>query len=501
MVGNSQKQLMLAVSILLASSSATAATKLRVEQIEVRSFAPTQVDSLAGSIGLEMDSELVARQEAPTVHGTRTLRLQQQWHGIPVFGADVTVEASERNSVIAKRGDVFVGLAADIPTVQPHLSETAVRNLWRKETAATSDNSEDRDSTLYVYIEDDGKARLVYLVSHVMGGSRPTAIIDANTGEILKRWEGMATAEATGPGGNQKVGRYFYGVDRPALQVKEGGAYCTTDTPDVVTYHAHNTGSVIWDFRPQPEDWSFACGNSEGDAVNGAYGPINDAHHAGGVVFRMYGDYLGTKPLKGRLGLIVHVGRNEGNAVWDGRQMLFGDGDSTYYPLVSLDVIAHEVSHGFTEQQSNLLYLDQSGGMNEAFSDMAGEAAKWFDQGKTDYLVGARIFKKPDEALRYMCEPSRDGNSIDHLSKYRSGIDVHHSSGIYNKAFCSLSKSNGWDPEKAFKVFARANSLYWKANETFEGGACGVEQAAKDLGLDGSDVTGAFSVVGVACKR
>lgn len=498
---NSQKRLFLAVAMLLASSSVAAATKLQVEQIAARSLAPTQIASLAGSLGLDADSQLVAEQEAPTAHGTRTLRLQQQWHGVPVFGADVTIEASATDSVIAKRGDVFVDLVADIPTVEPRLSEAAVRDLWRKETGATADNSEDRDATLYIYVEDDGKARLVYLLSHIMGGSRPTAIIDANTGEVLQRWEGLTTAEATGPGGNQKVGRYFYGTDRPALQVKQDGSYCTTDTPDVITYHAHNTGSTMWPIAPRPSDWRFPCGNSEGDAVNGGYGPINDAHHAGSVVFRMYEDYLGTKPLKEPLELIVHVGRNEGNAAWNGRQMLFGDGNSTYYPLVSLDVIAHEASHGFTEQNSGLIYRGQSGGMNEAFSDMAGEAAKWFDQGKNDYLVGASIFKRPDGALRYMCEPGRDGASIDHLSKYRNGIDVHYSSGIYNKAFCSLSKSEGWDPEKAFMAFARANMLYWKANETFEDGACGVQNAAGDLGMSVSDVTNAFSVVGVTCKR
>ncbi|WP_281849901.1 M4 family metallopeptidase [Dyella sp. GSA-30] len=496
-----QRRLSLAAAMLLGSSSAMAATKLQVEQIAVPSLVPMHVESLAGGLGLEADSQLVALRDAPTAHGTRTLRLQQRWQGIPVLGADVTVEVATRDTIVSKRGDVFVDLAGDIPKVQPRLSEAAARALWRKETGATATNWEDRDIALYVYAEDDGKARLAYLVSHVSGGSRPTAIIDADTGEILQRWEGMTTAEASGPGGNEKVGRYFYGVGRPALQVKQEGGYCTTNTPDVVTYHAHNTGSTIRNIRPKPQEWRFPCGNSEGDAVNGAYGPINDAHHAGGVVFRMYGDYLGIRPLKSALKLIVHVGRNEGNAAWNGQETLFGDGDGTYYPLVSLDVMAHEVSHGFTEQQSGLLYRGESGGMNEAFSDMAGEAAKWFDQGKTDYLVGGSIFKASGRALRYMCQPVRDGTSIDHLSKYRDGIGVHFSSGIYNKAFCLLSESDGWDPEKAFKAFARANMLYWRANETFEDGACGVQHATNDLGLNPAAVLDAFLAVGVSCKR
>ncbi|MBE1043438.1 M4 family metallopeptidase, partial [Escherichia coli] len=119
------------------------------------------------------------------------------------------------------------------------------------------------------------------------------------------------------------------------------------------------------------------------------------------------------------------------NAYWDGTAMLFGDGATMFYPLVSLDVAAHEVSHGFTEQNSGLIYRGQSGGMNEAFSDMAGEAAEFYMRGKNDFLIGYDI-KKGSGALRYMDQPSRDGRSIDNASQYYNGIDVHHSSGVYN---------------------------------------------------------------------
>src|SRR3546814_6207648 len=61
-----------------------------------------------------------------------------------------------------------------------------------------------------------------------------------------------------------------------------------------------------------------------------------------------------------------------------------------FYPLVSLDVLAHEVSHGFTEQNSNLEYAYQPGGINEAFSDMAGKAAEFFFKGENDFLIGDR---------------------------------------------------------------------------------------------------------------
>lgn len=104
----------------------------------------------------------------------------------------------------------------------------------------------------------------------------------------------------------------------------------------------------------------------------------------------MYRNWYNTAPLSFKLKMRVHYGRNYENAFWDGSQMTFGDGATTFYPLVSLDVAAHEVSHGFTEQNSGLVYSGQSGGINEAFSDMAGEAAENYMKGSNDWLVGPR---------------------------------------------------------------------------------------------------------------
>ena len=195
----------------------------------------------------------------------------------------------------------------------------------------------------------------------------------------------------------------------------------------------------------------------------------------------------------------VHYSSSYENAFWDGSTMSFGDGASTFYPLVNADVSGHEVSHGFTEQHSNLTYSGQSGGMNEAFSDMGGEATENYWKGTNDWLVGAEIFKGSG-ALRYMSNPPQDGGSIDNAANYTSSLDVHYSSGVYNKAFWKLATTTGWTTAKAFKVFARANALYWTASSTFNSGACGVETAATDLGYTVADVTAAFTLVGVSCS-
>ena len=113
--------------------------------------------------------------------------------------------------------------------------------------------------------------------------------------------------------------------------------------------------------------------------------------------------------------------------------------------------------------------------------------------------ITADLDSMPPAPLKIMCNPTQDGGSIDNAANYNSGLDVHYSSGVYNKAFCTLAKTAGWDTVKAFKSFARANSLYWTPSSTFVSGACGVETAATDLGFTKADVTAAFAAVGVSC--
>jgi vibriolysin len=193
----------------------------------------------------------------------------------------------------------------------------------------------------------------------------------------------------------------------------------------------------------------------------------------------------------------VHYGNNYENAFWDGSAMTFGDGANTFYPLVSLDVSAHEVSHGFTEQNSNLVYSGQSGGINEAFSDMSGEAAEFYMRGTNDWLVGADIYKSANGALRYMYDPPLDGRSIGSANDYVNGMDVHYSSGVFNKAFYLLATTSGWSVQTAFQTFAKANQLYWSSGATFRSAAIGVQDAADDLGFSTADVEAAFNDVDV----
>lgn len=488
---------LLVASLAIAGTSIASAASEQALQAQSLGAAP--VSQLAAKLGLSSDNGFVAKASAPTVRGTQTVRMQQTFKGVPVFGHTVAVEQDAQGNALVANGVVSSDLQVDIASVSPKLDQSrAIATLARNATALSAAKPENAKADLYVYPQDGAPARLVYLTSYFVGGdhpSRPTAFIDANTGEIISQWDGLTYANATGPGGNQKTGQYTWGANGLAyLDVTQSGTSCTAQNANVRSYNMNHATSGSGTL------WTFTCPNSSGDAINGAYGPINDAHHFGGVVHDMYNAYNGAPPLNMVLVMKVHYGTSYENAFWDGSSMTFGDGASTFYPLVALDVTGHEISHGYTEQNSNLTYSGQSGGMNEAFSDMAGETVEYYDRnGVNDWLVGAEIFKG-NGALRYMCNPTQDGRSIDNAANYTSSLDVHYSSGVYNKAFCLLAKTSGWNTKTAFQAMARANKLYWQANATFNSGACGVETAAQDLGFNKADVTAAFQAVGVSCS-
>ena len=453
-------------------------------------------------IGADADTRLLMKAKRED-HGVRNYRYDQTFRGIPVFGEGVVVSEDGAGNVRTLFGNMVSGLDQDIASTTPKLSKAAALIAGKRAGLGNGMSgmlTRNEKSDLVIYVDDSGRGHLAYHVDFfadsATGGrpTRPSVLIDANNGRVLKQWENLQHAlVGTGPGGNAKTGQYEYGTNYGYLDVTQSGSTCTMNSTNVKTVNLNNAST-----NTSTTAFSYTCPRNTVKTINGAYSPLNDAHYFGGVIFNMYQAYLGRAPLTFQLVMKVHYKTGYENAYWDGTAMTFGDGASTFYPLVSLDVSSHEVSHGFTEQNSNLTYSGQSGGMNEAFSDMAGEAAEYYSRGSNDWLVGAEIFKGTG-ALRYMANPPQDGSSIDNAANYTSSMDVHYTSGVYNKAFYLLANKAGWNTQKAFQVFARANDLYWTASSTFNQGACGVQTAATDLGFTVADVTAAFTSVGVSC--
>jgi Zn-dependent metalloprotease len=452
---------------------------------------------------LNMDSEsnlLLTRRHSD--FGKRNTRYQQTFRGIPVYGESVIVsENAKTGRVEALFGRMVTGLEKEIPATAIRVnSAQALAIAQRAALGSAVPNA--HKSQLMIYVGDDNRAHRAHVVqlSGVRNGAptAPLVIVDADSGKILMQRENFQTALiGTGPGGNEKIGQYEYGTDFGFLDVAQNGSTCTMETDKVKTIDVNHTT------QQTGPAFSYTCPRHTGDSINGGYSPLNDAHYFGHVVFDMYSDYMNAAPLTVKLSLAVHYGTNYENAGWNSATstMIFGDGKTTFYPLVSLDVLGHEVSHGYTTQNSNLNYdSGQSGGMNESFSDMAGEASEYFMNGTNDFLVGGQIFKA-NGALRYMCDPTQDGISIDNAADMpRRGMDNHYSSGVTNKAFCNLAKTPGWNTKTAFQIFARANRDYWTQTTQWNDGACGVQRAAADMGMNVAQVAAAFATVGITAE-
>ncbi|MGL4205230.1 MAG: M4 family metallopeptidase [Aeromonadaceae bacterium] len=428
----------------------------------------------------------------------RHLRKWQYYRGVRVLGGEIIEHRAGSPRIPAVTGRVAeqIVLSSVQPAYEPKQAEQQARALYPDAKQVSRMSSE-------LVVTLDGEVeRLAYLVTFFSHGTngpiRPVVVLDANSGEVIEQHDGLThDVLATGPGGNVKTGRYRYGEQFPGLQVTALGSDCRLQSANVTTIDLqHGTRG--------DEPYHFSCWESPGHAINGAYSPLNDAHAFGHETYRLYQQWLGVAPLKQPLLLRVHYLTNYENAFWDGEAMTFGDGARNFYPLVALDVVSHEVSHGFTEQNSALNYAGQSGGINEAFSDMAGEAAECLHQMdsqgacQVDWQVGSSIIKGQG-ALRYLDRPALDGVSIEHASKFRPGMDVHYSSGVFNRAFYLLATTPGWSIRQAFVVFARANQHYWTARSSFNEAACGVLHAAVDEKLDEKAVAAAFMAVGVQC--
>ena len=519
------KTLAAAMLLALASGNAAAAKRVELGKLDLKAM-KKQFDAAAGLVGVpkmnhsrhemllgvEQDSYLVMQSSNRSGKAVNR-RYVQTFRGLPIFGENLVVSEDGQGDVKALFGRKIDGLASEIASITPRISKDQALAAAKKATLGKRTVVGNEKVDLQIYVDEKGKAYLAYAVDFVADTprgdslSRPMVVVDANTGRVLLQYENLQTELiGTGPGGNQKTGQYEYGSNgKGYLDVTKVGTTCSLESDNAKTIDAnHYTGpgfpnQASFDYTKPA--YSFECPRNTFQTINGGYSPLNDVHYFGNVVFKMYNDWTGANPLTTKLKSAVHYGTGWENAAWNGTGMVYGDGSNTFYPLTSLDVTSHEVSHGFTNQNSNLgpYYGSQAGCMNEAYSDMSGEAAEYYDRGSNDWMVGQEIFKSADatKALRYMDDPAKDGRSISNASQYNTSVDPHLCSGVYNKAFYTLAHKAGWTTKTAWQSFQRANRDYWTSSATFDTGAVGVLKAACDLGFNGQDVKDSFTAVGV----
>jgi Zn-dependent metalloprotease len=253
-----------------------------------------------------------------------------------------------------------------------------------------------------------------------------------------------------------------------------------------------------------------------------------DAQFGAAITWDYFLSKFGRKGIKNNgIGALsrVHYGRNYANAFWSDSCfcMTYGDGDGvTFNPLVSLDVAGHEMSHGVTAATAKLVYSGESGGLNEATSDIFGTLVEYYANNSKDlgdYLIGEKLYKSGNgKALRYMYQPNLDGRSPNCYSSNIGTLDVHYSSGVANHFFyllaegsspsggttsptCNSSVVTGIGRDAAGAIWYRALTVYMTSGTNYAGARAATLNAARDLFSDTSPqyqtVAAAWSAVGV----
>ena len=465
--------------------------------------------------------------------GSTHVRMDRTYRGLPVIGGDLVVHqdaASRLESVSqtlraplslkAKPG--VRGKQAQSRAVRPTKLTSPVKNLRAADVAPR------------LVVDAYGvKPRLAWEVK-TLGRqadgtpSRLSTYVNARNGKVLRRVEGIHTADGEG--------NSLYSGTVPISVTQSGGSFTLTDA-------AHGNARTT-DMQNRTDSafctiFGFGCSNGvaytsadnsfgNGSNANRESAAV-DAHYGGAVTFDYFKQVLGRNGIFGNgagAPSRVHYGSNYVNAFWDGSKMTYGDGNGTTFgPLVSLDVAGHEMSHGVTQNTANLTYSGESGGLNEATSDIFGTMVEFYaanPNDPADYFIGEEFDLANGEGFRRMDNPSLDGSSQSCYASNTGNIDVHYSSGVgnhfyyllaegsgaktiggrqHNSPTCNGSSVSGIGRDAAQKIWFRALTTYFTSGTTYAQARTGTLNAAKDLYGQGSTqyaaVAAAWSAVNV----
>ena len=464
--------------------------------------------------------------------GTSHVRLQRTYRGLEVVGGDLVVHQSKAGAW--KGSTLTLGKPLSLG-VSPSVSRTTAGTKALASAAARRTAGAKPSGSTLVVDATGSSPRLAWRV--LSGGrqadgtpSRLATYVDAKSGKVLRAEQQIVNVDGTG--------KTLYSGTVPLSVTRSGSTYqLKNDAQRGNTYTtdlANGTDSYICQV--------FGSGCKTGTLITSAtttFGSGAGSNRATAGADAQYGsnetwDYY--RSTFGRNGIFgtgagsynrVHYGKNYVNAFWDGTKMTYGDGDGTSYgPLVSLDVAGHEMSHGVTENTAGLAYSGESGGLNEATSDIFGTMVEFYATNANDpgdYLIGEEFDLKKHLGLRRMDNPASDGSSLSCWSSNAKNVDVHYSSGIGNHFFyllaegsgsktiggvahssstCNGSTVTGIGRAAAAKIWYRALTVYMTSNTNYKGARTATLTAAKDLYGTGSPtyntVAAAWSAVAVS---
>ncbi|MEO9324774.1 M4 family metallopeptidase [Nocardioides sp. C4-1] len=479
-----------------------------------------------------VEQELVATDTVVDADGTTHVRFDRTYRGLPVLGGDLVVHQRPDDAL---RG-VSQTLKAPIDVaVKPAVGATAALERTLAPTKATRGitNLRPAETPARLVVDARGATPRLAWEIQTMGRqadgtpSRLATTVDAQTGAVLSRIEGIHTAEGEG--------RSLYSGTVTIDTTPSGSGFTLTDPAHgnaKVTDAQNKTDNILCQlFNSCPAGVAFTSpDNSFGNGTNtNRETAAVDALYGHAQTFDYFKNVLGRNGIFGNGTAApsrVHYGTNYVNAFWDGTKMTYGDGNGTTFgPLVSLDVSGHEMSHGVTENTANLTYSGESGGLNEATSDIFGTMVEFHADNAADpgdYLIGEEFDLANGQGFRRMDNPISDGSSPNCWSTDTKNLDVHYSSGVGNHFFyllaegsgvktigstahssttCNGSTVTGIGRDAAQKIWFRALTTYFTSGTTYAQARTGTLNAARDLYGNGSSqynaVAAAWSAVSV----
>ncbi|MFJ3333201.1 M4 family metallopeptidase [Streptomyces sp. NPDC086766] len=490
----------------------------------------------AAALGLTAAQDTTVRDVVVDKDGTQHVRYDRTYQQLPVLGGDFVVhlapDGAYRSANRATRS------AISLQSVTPKVSAPKAADLAVNALRAANLGETLRRVTAKPHLVVDalhGTPRLAWRTDAVAQDSSGnpvarTVLTDARTGAQIDSWDSIETATGDGKG--------LYSGTVPLETTLSGSTYQLKDPTRGNTYtgDAANKTDLCFlgiCFQRAPATLFTDADNHWGTGTT--------SDRASAAVDAQYGtdatwDYY--KNVHGRNGIAgdgkgsynrVHYGSNYNNAFWDDSCfcMTYGDGDgSTFGPLVALDVAGHEMSHGVTSKTAALTYSGESGGLNEATSDIFGTLVEWYANNSSDpgdYLIGEEIVRSGfgKAALRFMDKPSKDGNSADCWSSSVGNLDVHYSSGVanhfayllaegsgaktingvsYDSPTCNGSSVTGIGRDKLGKIWYRALTVYMTSSTNYAGARTATLNAAKDLYGAGSTEYNAVAAAWSAVK-
>ncbi|MEU0602707.1 M4 family metallopeptidase [Streptomyces sp. NPDC006393] len=399
----------------------------------------------AREIGLGAKEKLVAKDAVKDADGTVHTRYERTYAGLPVLGGDLIVHTSGAGKTegVTKATKAAIKVASLTPKVAPAKAEKQALAL--AQDAGSANTTADQAPRKVVWAAN-GTPVLAY--ETVVGGFQDDGtpnqlhvITDAATGKKLYEFQGIETGTGkTLYSGTVTLGTYLSGSTYQLYDTSRGGHK---------TYNlARRTSGTGTLFTDADDVWGTGTASSSSSDQTAAA----DAAYGAQETWDFYKSTFGRNGIRndGRAAYSrVHYGSNYVNAFWDDSCfcMTYGDGSGNTHPLTSLDVAGHEMSHGVTSNTAGLNYSGESGGLNEATSDIFGTGVEFYagnSADKGDYLIGEKININGDGTpLRYMDKPSKDGGSADYWSSSVGSKDVHYSSGVANHFFYLLSEGSG----------------------------------------------------------